>query len=386
VPGIRRRRCGRGFTYLDPEGETVRDPEERARFEALAIPPAWTDVWICPFPDGHVQATGRDDAGRKQYRYHPDWSEIRDQAKFGRLAEFGAALPRLRWRVERDLERDGVPRERVLAAVVRLLERSLIRVGNDEYARDNGSYGLTTLRRRHAEVDGDTVRFEFRGKSGLRRETDIDDPRLAEVVRDCQELHGQELFTYLDDEGRRCDVGSGDVNDYLREATGEEFTAKDFRTWAGTVLAVGLLRRSCDEDLTEREATSRVVAAVREVAERLGNTPATCRKFYVHPGGLDGFLDRDLRERSGGPRRRIPAASTPTSASPSRCCAGSRRRRRTRPGLAERLQSGHGHDARGPRHGGRDAPAARLRRPRLGRPGPPCGPGRVRSRRGDGAV
>lgn len=293
LPGIRRRRCGRGFTYIDPRGETVRDPAERARFEALAIPPAWTDVWICPFADGHVQATGRDDAGRKQYRYHPDWGAIRDQTKFARLAEFGAALPRLRRRVERDLALEGAPRERVVAAVVRLLERSLIRVGNDEYARDNGSYGLTTLRRRHADVDGDTVRFEFRGKSGKRLEAEVDDPRLAEVVRECQELRGQELFTYLDDDGRRCDVGSGDVNDYLREATGEEFTAKDFRTWAGTVLASLALSEFESFD-TQAAAKRNLTRAIEHVAKRLGNTVAVCRKSYIHPAILDAYLDGSL--------------------------------------------------------------------------------------------
>lgn len=301
MPGIRRRRCGRGFTYLDAAGETVRDPAERARFEALAIPPAWTDVWICPFPDGHLQATGRDDRSRKQYRYHPDWREVRDRTKFERLHEFGTVLPRLRGRIERDLDLAGLPRERVLAAVVRLLEESLIRVGNDEYARGNGSYGLTTLRRRHADVDGTTVRFEFWAKSGRRCETEVDDPRLAEIVRDCQELRGQELFTYLDDEESRRDVGSGDVNEYLREVTGEDFTAKDFRTWAGTVHAAALLRRRCGEgERTEREAKSCVVATVREVAERLGNTAATCREFYIHPAVLDAFVDGTLARVAGG--------------------------------------------------------------------------------------
>lgn len=301
TPGIRRRRRGRGFSYLDPEGRTIRDRAELARFAALAIPPAWTEVWICPRADGHLQATGRDARGRKQYRYHPEWRQVRGRTKFTRMLAFGESLPRLRRRIERDLAHSGLPRERVLAAVVRLLERSLIRVGNGEYARDNGSYGLTTLRRRHAEVDGGTVRFEFTAKSGRRCETEVDDPRLARVVRRCQELRGQELFTFLDEAGERRDVGSGDVNDYLREIAGEELTAKDFRTWAGTVRAAALLRRRLGEDLSEREAKSCVVATVREVAERLANTPATCRKFYVHPAVIDAFLDGSLREHAASP-------------------------------------------------------------------------------------
>lgn len=306
MPGVRRRRCGRGFTYLDVEGETVRDEEERARYRALAIPPAWTEVWICPFANGHLQATGRDDKGRKQYIYHPDWREERERAKFSRMLAFGESLPRLRRRIESDLDREGLPRERVLAAVVQLLERSLIRVGNDEYARNNGSYGLTTLRRRHAEVDGETVRFEFKAKSGKRFDAEVDDPQLAEIVQGCQELRGQELFTYVDDDGRRRDVGSGDVNDYLREISGEELTAKDFRTWAGTVRAAAILRRRCAEELPRREAERRVVAAVREVADRLSNTAAVCRKSYIHPAVLDGFLDGSLHEQAGGPVPRSP--------------------------------------------------------------------------------
>jgi DNA topoisomerase-1 len=306
MPGIRRRRRGRGFSYLDPAGKTVRDRAERERFAALAIPPAWTGVWICPRADGHLQATGLDARGRKQYRYHPEWREVRGRTKFTRMLAFGESLPRLRRRIERDLARSGMPRERVLAAVVWLLERSLIRVGNDEYARDNGSYGLTTLRRRHAEVAGGTVRFEFKAKSGRRCETEVDDRRLARIVRRCQELRGQELFTYLDDAGERRDVGSGDVNDYLREVAGEELTAKDFRTWAGTVRATALLRRRCDEDLSEREAKSCVVATIREVADRLANTAATCRKFYIHPAVIDAFLDGSLREHAAGPVPRAP--------------------------------------------------------------------------------
>jgi DNA topoisomerase-1 len=302
-PGIRRRRCGRGFTYVEAENRRVREAKTLARIRALAIPPAWTDVWICANPRGHLQATGRDARGRKQYRYHSEWRALRDRKKFDRLPEFGAALPRLRRRVARDLRLRGLPRERVLAAVVRLLERSLIRVGNDEYARDNGSYGLTTLLRRHVGVNGSCVRFEFEAKSGRRWVTEVDDRRLGRTIRRCQEIRGQKLFTYLDSDGSPRDVDSGCVNDYLRSSTGEAFSAKDFRTWAGTVQAAALLRRSCEEDVERADAERRVVEVVGEVASLLGNTPAICRKSYVHPGLLDSFLDGRLcnRARKGVP-------------------------------------------------------------------------------------
>jgi DNA topoisomerase I len=291
APGITRRRQGNGFAYRLPDGAPLRDRAERRRIEKLAIPPAWTDVWICPDANGHLQATGRDARGRKQYRYHPDWRGVRDETKFGRLIAFGEALPALRRRVEEDLGRPGLPREKVLAAVVRLLETTLLRVGNEEYARANNSFGLTTLRDRHAAVEGSTVRFAFRGKSGKEVEVDIQDRRLARVVKRCRELPGQELFQYLDDEGARQAVGSGDVNAYLREVTGEEFSAKDFRTWGGTVLALGALSALAANGTGAGEASRNVVQAVKEVAEQLGNRPAICRKYYIHPGVLDAYVE-----------------------------------------------------------------------------------------------
>jgi DNA topoisomerase-1 len=297
-PGIRRVRRGGGFGYTDPDGRSVTDEETLGRIRALAIPPAWTDVWICPSPNGHLQATGRDAKGRKQYRYHPRWREVRDETKYDRMVAFGLALPRLRARVEADLARPGLPREKVLATVVRLLETTLVRVGNSEYARANGSFGLTTLRDRHVEVEGGTVRFAFRGKSGVRHRIDVRDRRLAQVVRRCRDLPGQELFQYVDDGGATRAVDSADVNEYLREAAGEEFTAKDFRTWAGTVLAARALEEFRAFD-SEAQARRNVVAAVESVAKRLGNTPSVCRKCYVHPAVVDAYLDGTLLESLG---------------------------------------------------------------------------------------
>jgi DNA topoisomerase I len=291
-PGISRRRSGRGFSYRDAEGKVVRDGDVLARIKALAIPPAWTDVWICPWPNGHLQATGRDVRGRKQYRYHPRWHDRRGADKFERMVEFAEALPRIRERCEADLARPGLPREKVLAAVVRLLELTLIRVGNDEYARLNKSFGLTTLRDRHATIEGARVRFRFRGKSGQMHEVGLRDRRLARVIRRCQELPGQELFQYVDEEGEVRDVTSDDVNAYLREAAGP-FTAKDFRTWAGTVLAYRALRalQPADGEAGDRRA---VVEAVRQTADRLGNTPAVARGSYVHPAVLEAYMDGSL--------------------------------------------------------------------------------------------
>ena len=293
-PGISRRRSGRGFSYRRPDGSTIRDRETLARIRALAIPPAWTDVWICTQPNGHLQASGRDARGRKQYRYHRRWHEHRGEDKFARMLAFAEALPRIRARCDKDLERRGVPREKVLAAVVRLLELTLIRVGNDEYARLNRSFGLTTLRDRHARVDGTSIRFRFRGKSGKQHEVDLRDRRLSSVVRRCQELPGQELFQYVDEDGEVRDVTSDDVNEYLREASGERFTAKDFRTWAGTVLAYRALVALQPVD-GERAARKAVVEAMRTTAERLGNTPAVARGSYVHPAVLDAYLEGSLR-------------------------------------------------------------------------------------------
>jgi DNA topoisomerase I len=305
-PGIRRRRAGRGFTYLDAAGRRVGDAPTLERIRSLAIPPAWTDVWICPAPNGHVQATGRDARRRKQYRYHPRYRKRRDTAKFERLVAFAEALPAIRARVDADLARPGLPREKVLAAVVRLLELTLIRVGSDEYARLNRSFGLTTFRDRHATVRGTSVRFRFRGKSGQLREVGLRDRRLAAVVRRCRDLPGQELFQYVDEDGTPVDVRSDDVNDYLR-AVAPDVTAKDFRTWAGTVLAYRALR-SLDTPATDGEAKKNVVAAIRETAGRLGNTPAVCRQAYVHPVVVEAYLDRRLR---GALVRAAEAAEAP---------------------------------------------------------------------------
>jgi DNA topoisomerase-1 len=292
-PGIVRRRAGRGFSYRRPDGEVVDDPAVVTRIRALAIPPAWTDVWICPDPAGHLQATGRDAKGRKQYRYHERWRAGRDDAKFERLIDFARVLPRIRKRCNADLATPGMSREKVLAAVVRLLETTLIRVGNDEYARLNRSFGLTTLKRRHATVTGTRVRFRFRGKSGREHEVGIRDRRLATVVRRCQELPGQELFQWVDDDGEAHDVASDDVNDYLREISGSDITAKDFRTWAGTVLAYRALR-ALAPGTDDRSSRRNVVEAVRFTSDRLGNTPAVARRSYVHPAILEAYMDGSI--------------------------------------------------------------------------------------------
>ncbi len=299
-PGIRRVRSGKGFRYVDPDGVPIRDPDTRARIRSLAIPPAWTDIWICPQAHGHLQATGRDARGRKQYRYHPRWRTVRDETKYDRLIAFGQALPKLRARVDVDLALPGLPRRKVLATVVRLLETTLIRVGNEEYARSNGSVGLTTMRDRHVKVDGGTVTFAFRGKSGVRHRIDLQDRRLARIVRRCRDLPGDELFQYVDEQGVQHSVDSGDVNDYLRETAGEEFTAKDFRTWAGTVLAAKALQEFAAFD-SQAQARRNVLTAIESVARRLGNTRTVCRNCYVHPAVLyaylDGSLVRSLRQR-----------------------------------------------------------------------------------------
>jgi DNA topoisomerase-1 len=292
-PGVRRVRSGKGFRYVGPDGQPVRDPDTLRRIRSLALPPAWRDVWICTRPDGHLQATGRDARGRKQYRYHPRWRAVRDETKYERLLAFGQALPGLRDRVDADLALPGLPRAKVLATVVRLLEVTLIRVGNEEYARDNHSYGLTTLRDHHADFRGDRVRFRFRGKSGIRHSVTVNDRRLAKIVRRCQEVPGQELFQYVAEDGSHHTVGSGDVNDYLREVTGQPFTAKDFRTWAGTVLAARALQAFASFD-SKAQAKRNIVKAITEVASRLGNTKTVCRKCYVHPAVIDAYLDGSL--------------------------------------------------------------------------------------------
>ena len=294
-PGITRKKARDGFRYVAPDGEPVREEATLARIKALAIPPAWTDVWICPSPRGHLQATGRDAKGRKQYRYHPRWRAVRDEAKYGRLIAFGQALPRLRARVAADLAAPDTSRNKVLAAVVRLLETTLIRVGNEEYARTNESYGLTTLHDEHVDVHGATLRFHFRGKSGVEHEVDLRDRRLANIVKRCQDLPGQDLFQYKGDDGELHRVTSEDVNAYIQEVIGEEFTAKDFRTWAGTVLAAQALQEFGEFD-SQVQAKQHVVGAIEAVAKRLGNTRAVCRACYVHPAVVDSYLDGTLRQ------------------------------------------------------------------------------------------
>ena len=293
-PGITRRRSGKGFTYRDADGATVRDPEVIGRIRAMAIPPAWTDVWICPWPTGHLQASGRDARGRKQYRYHAAWHRRRGTDKFDRMLDFAEALPKIRRRCDADLATRGLSRDKVLAAVVRLLELTLIRVGNDEYARLNRSFGLTTLRDRHARIEGSAVRFRFRGKSGRQHEVGLRDRRLAGVVRRCQELPGQELFQFVDEAGEVRDIASDDVNDYIRAAAAGDFTAKDFRTWAGTVLAYRALR-ALQPGSGGRAAQKNVVEAIRQTADQLGNTPAVARGSYVHPAVLEAYLAGSIR-------------------------------------------------------------------------------------------
>ena len=312
-PGLRRKKRGRSVTYLDARGRPVKDEKQLARIRSLVIPPAWTEVWICPNPRGHLQATGRDARGRKQYRYHPRWREVRDDTKYGRMIAFGRALPVIRRRADADLRRDGLPREKVLAAVVRLLEKTFIRVGNDEYARDNKSFGLTTMRDGHVRISGSTVRFIFRGKSGVEHALALDDKRLARIVKQCRDLPGQQLFQYKDDHGVVVDIGSGDVNAYLKDITGEEFTSKDFRTWAGTVLAAQLLR-DFEEFDSDARAKKNVVAAIEQVAKRLGNTRAVCRKCYVHPAVIDAYLDGSMLKTMAQRARTLKAVGKMTAA------------------------------------------------------------------------
>jgi DNA topoisomerase I len=291
--GIARRRVGKAFAYYDCEKRLVRKRQILARIRSLAIPPAYTDVWICPDPSGHIQATGRDARGRKQYRYHAQWSANADQSKFKRMLDFGRALPGLRVRVEADLQRRGLERAKILATVVRLLETTLIRVGNADYARDNHSYGLTTLCNRHVAIEGAQLRFEFKGKSGKRWRLSLTDRRIAGVIRRCQELPGQHLFQYVDDSGATVAISSTDVNDYLREISGREITAKDFRTWAGTALAAAALSQLPPFE-TVSQARRHLRDAIAQVAARLGNTATVCRKSYIHPEVISAYLSREL--------------------------------------------------------------------------------------------
>jgi DNA topoisomerase I len=315
--GIRRRKAGKGFRYLDPRGAPISDRRTLARIRALAIPPAWRDVWICPLDDGHLQATGRDDRGRKQYRYHRRWREIRDESKFGRMAAFGKALPRIRRCVRRHLALPGLPRAKVLATVVRLLETTLIRVGNEEYARHNDSFGLTTLRERQVRVRGGRLQFRFRGKSGVRHDVELADRRLARIMRRMQDLPGQEVIQYLDEHGEPRRIESADVNGYLQEITGKDYTSKDFRTWAGTLLAARALQ-GMGRFGSQAEARRNVALAIEAVAGHLGNTKAVCRKCYVHPAVVEGYLDGSLPQeeraliaflKAGAKRERPPPRS-----------------------------------------------------------------------------
>ncbi|MDB6089364.1 MAG: topA [Gammaproteobacteria bacterium] len=325
-PGIRRMRRGRGFIYLHPDGRKVGEEAQLARIRSLAIPPAYRDVWICTSPRGHLQATGHDARGRKQYRYHARWRSHRDAQKFDHILEFGRALPRIRRRVAQDLRKTGLPRERVLATIVKLLDATLVRVGNEEYARANRSFGLTTLRNRHVSVTGDTLHFEFRGKSGILHRVTVSDPALARIVRRCADIPGQELFQWIDAEGERHRIDSNDVNEYLREASGGSFTAKDFRTWFATIEALGTLRKLPVGN--QREVKRQLKEVVTTVAARLGNTPTICRKCYIHPEVLAAYatgqlaalngaapataLNVLLRSRSRAARQQAAAARRPT--------------------------------------------------------------------------
>ena len=306
-PGIRRRKSGNGLVYTDAHGRTIHNRTTLGRIAHLAIPPAWTHVWICPSERGHIQAVGRDARGRKQYRYHEKWREVRDDSKYGRMMDFARALPKIRRAVTRDLRRKGLSRKKVLAAIVRFMEATLIRVGNDEYAKNNHSFGLTTLQDRHAKITRGKVKFEFRGKSGVEHEFEVNDPRLAHIAKKCQDLPGQELFQYVDAEGKVCDVGSTDINDYLREISGSDFTAKDFRTWAGTVLAAAALAEFEQFD-SQAQAKRNIVQAIESVAGKLGNTRAVCRKCYIHPEILDAYVEGSLLDNLS---RRAATMATP---------------------------------------------------------------------------
>jgi DNA topoisomerase-1 len=289
-PGIRRLRRGKGFRYIDRDGKPVRHKEALARIRSLVIPPAWQNVWICANPKGHLQATGRDARGRKQSRYHPRWRSVRDETKYERMTIFGELLPMIRERVDHDLSLPGLPRLKILAVIVRLMEVTLIRVGNEEYARENQSYGLTTMRNKHVQVDGSGVTFKFPGKSRVKHIIDFNDRRLAKIIERCQDIPGYELFQYVDSDDAHHSIDSADVNEYLREIAHEDFTAKDFRTWAGSVMACTVLQEF-EEFASQTEAKRNVVQAIKDVAARLGNTPSVCRKCYVHPAVLDTYLN-----------------------------------------------------------------------------------------------
>lgn len=291
-PGIRRLKSGKGYRYVDSDGTAIKDDSVLARIKSLAIPPAWQQVWICPSPNGHIQATGRDARGRKQYRYHPRWRAVRDEVKYGRMLQFGKTLPLLREKVEADLRQQGLPRTKVLAAIVKMLDLTGVRIGNEEYARTNQSFGLTTLLNKHVRISGTQIELRFRGKSRIQQSLTLRDRRMANIIKGMRELPGQELFQYVDEAGELHTVGSGDVNEYLQELTGEDYTAKDFRTWMGTMLATLTLLEAAHYH-SQQEAKKNVEAAVKAVAEQLGNTPRICRSCYIHPVVLDIYLDEE---------------------------------------------------------------------------------------------
>jgi DNA topoisomerase-1 len=293
APGIRRIKNGKSFTYVHPDGKAVNDESTLKRIHGLVIPPAWTDVWICTHPNGHLQATGRDARNRKQYRYHAKWRSVRDRTKYDKLLEVGQLLPKIRKQVLQDLNKKGLPREKVLAAIVRILDLTHIRIGNEEYAKENNSYGLTTLRDKHVDIDGSTVRFKFKGKSGQHQDIHFKDPRIARIVQKCEELPGHELFAYVDDDGNIVDIASDNVNEYLKNITGKDITAKDFRTWGGTIQAALCLYKSGECD-TELKSKRMMTTAVKEVAGFLGNRPATCKKYYIDPRIFSSYQERSL--------------------------------------------------------------------------------------------
>lgn len=295
TPGIHREKTDDGYRYIGVNGKEIEDETELKRIRSLGIPPAYTDVWICPDPNGHLQATARDAKGRKQYRYHKQWRQVRDENKYNRMIEFGHALPGIRKRVQHDMSLPGMSKEKVLATVVRLLETTLIRVGNEEYARENKSFGLTTMRDKHVEIEGSTVEFHFRGKSGKTHTIDVKDRKLAAIVKKCRDIPGYELFQYIDHDGKRQMIDSADVNAYLHEISGQEFTAKDFRTWAGTVVAALALQEFGEFD-SQTQAKKNVVQAIEAASKRLGNTPAICRKCYVHPAVIESYMDGTMLE------------------------------------------------------------------------------------------
>jgi len=294
--GIQRVHAGSGYKYLDPHGNTIEDEATLERIRSLVIPPAWTSVWISPSANGHIQAIGRDAKGRKQYRYHPEYRKIRDLIKFDRMRAFGRVLPRIRRIVNRDLARKGMPKRKVLAAIVKLLETTYIRIGNEEYAEENGSFGLTTLRNQHVQIIGDILKFRFRGKSAQKHEITVSDSKLARILKRCRDIPGSNLFTYLDENGEPQYIESGDVNDYLREISGADFTAKDFRTWGGTCLAASFLLEKCAASEDNEPTKAAIIEVVKDVACKLGNKPATCKKYYIHPSVLDCYTAGNLRQ------------------------------------------------------------------------------------------